>query len=259
MRFAIAFAVSITIAMTQTPFDAAALPASERSREVEARVGPALANEFAVRGLTLGAPVFIRITKTPAELELWVEPQPGGAYALFKTYPICAFSGGPGPKLREGDMQAPEGFYAVAPGRMNPASAYHLSFNLGFPNAYDRAHGRTGSFLMVHGDCVSIGCYAMGDAAIEEIWTAMAAAFRAGQRRIDVHAFPYRMDPASVLTKAGDLPPGWRADLTPAEAIAIGNAGGFAGQLAAGWAAFEATRRPPRISAEGGRYAAAAD
>jgi murein L,D-transpeptidase YafK len=233
-----------------------AVPGSDRSRAVERRVSPGLTAAMAAQGLKLGAPVFVRITKGPAELQLWVETKPGAAYALFKTYPICHFSGGVGPKLKQGDMQAPEGFYPVSAAQMNPQSQFHLSFNLGYPNAYDRAHGRTGSFLMVHGQCVSIGCYAMGDPAIEEIWTAMAAAFRAGQRAIWVHAFPYPMTPANVLERAGDLPRGWRADLTPEQAVAIGNEASWAGQLAAGWAAFEASKKPPRMSMANKRYRA---
>jgi murein L,D-transpeptidase YafK len=204
-----------------------------RSRAAQARVAPRLGREMDAAGLRLGAPVFLRITKQPAELELWVEQSVGGAFVKFRTYPICAFSGAPGPKLRVGDGQAPEGFYAVGPGRMNPASAYHLSFDLGYPNAYDRALGRTGSALMVHGNCVSIGCYAMGDAAIEEIWTAMAAAFRAGQAFVRVHAFPYRMD-APALSDPRNQP--------------------FWANLKQGWDRFEQTKRPPDVSVTGGRY-----
>ncbi|ANM29974.1 2-dehydro-3-deoxyphosphooctonate aldolase [Acidobacteria bacterium Mor1] len=158
--------------------------AVERQREP-------LSRALAHKGLSLGAPIFIRIFKQESELELWVEK--GGRFELFRTYPICTWSGELGPKLRQGDGQAPEGFYFVTPGRMNPRSRYHLSFNLGYPNAYDRAHGRTGDFLMVHGDCVSIGCYAMTDPVIEEIWTLAMAAFDGGQPYFRVHAFPFRL------------------------------------------------------------------
>jgi len=114
-------------------------------------------------------------------------------FHLFRTYPICTFSGELGPKIQEGDDQSPEGFYFVTPIQLNPLSQFHLSFNLGFPNRYDRAHGRTGSFLMVHGNCVSIGCYAMTDPAIEEIYSLADAAFRNGQAFFRVHIFPFRM------------------------------------------------------------------
>src|SRR5690606_37364471 len=97
-------------------------------------------------------PIFIRIFKEESELEVWKQRDDGRFYH-FKTYPICQWSGDLGPKIKEGDRQAPEGFYRVTRHQMNPNSKYHLAFNLGFPNAYDRAHNRTGKFLMVHGDC----------------------------------------------------------------------------------------------------------
>ncbi len=143
-------------------------------------------------GLRFGAPVYIRIFKESKELEVWLKKD--DSFALFKTYPICTYGyGSLGPKLRQGDGQAPEGFYFVTPGRLNPYSKFHLSFNLGYPNQYDRRHGRSGSALMVHGDCVSIGCYAMTDPAIEEIYALVDAAFRNGQPFFRVHIFPFRM------------------------------------------------------------------
>jgi len=116
-----------------------------------------------------------------------------GTFQLSKTYEMCTWSGTLGPKLKEGDGQSPEGFYFIKPSSLNPKSSYHLSFNLGFPNAYDRTHNRTGSFLMVHGDCVSIGCYAMTDDGIEEIYKDVEAAFAGGQVFIRVHIFPFAM------------------------------------------------------------------
>jgi murein L,D-transpeptidase YafK len=168
----------------------AEVPSSPRSREAVSRVEPRLISELRSRGLTLGSPLFVRIFKDEEELEVWIKHL--RTYKLFKTYRICTFSGDLGPKLREGDRQSPEGFYEVRPLQLNPSSAYHLSFNLGFPNRYDRANGRTGSALMVHGSCVSIGCYAMGDRSIEEIYALADAAFRAGHPKFDVHIFPFR-------------------------------------------------------------------
>jgi murein L,D-transpeptidase YafK len=209
--------------------------ASERAAEAARRVTPALAQALHAQDLRLGSALLIRILKLERELEVWVEGAEG--HRLFRRYPICAYSGGLGPKLRQGDLQSPEGFYRVGPGQMNPASRYHLSFNLGYPNAYDRAHGRTGDFLMVHGNCVSIGCYAMGDAAIEEIYTLMAAAFAQGQRAVPVHAFPFRFDRPDVEQRLQD--PRW---------------GDFWRDLREGWNAFERARRPPEIRVEAGRY-----
>ncbi len=189
---------------------------------------------LAGRGITRGDPVFIRIFKVERELELWMRK--AERFTLVKTYPICAFSGKLGPKLKEGDRQSPEGFYQVDRGALNPNSAYHLSFNLGFPNAYDRAHRRTGSYLMVHGDCVSIGCYAMTDSGIEEIYGLVRAALRNGQRQVQVHAFPFRMS-ASNIDRYGDH--AWI---------------GFWRNLKQGYDVFEATLRPPRVQVSGKRY-----
>ncbi|MEE9328986.1 MAG: murein L,D-transpeptidase family protein [Parvularculaceae bacterium] len=144
-----------------------------------------------------GAPVHLRLYKRESVLELWTLSEEG-IFQLAKTYPICTWSGTLGPKLKQGDKQSPEGFYQVTTNSLNPNSRYHLSFNLGYPNAYDRAHGRTGDYLMVHGDCVSIGCYAMTDAGIDEIYGAVEAALTAGQGRVKVHIFPFRMTPENL-------------------------------------------------------------
>ena len=172
------------------------VPSSPRYEAVIKRLTPVLERALEEKGLRLGSPVFIRIFKETNELELWMEK--GARFHPFRTYDICMFSGRLGPKLRSGDLQSPEGFYFVTPGRMNPSSHFHLSFNLGYPNAYDRYHGRTGSALMIHGACVSIGCYAMTDAAIEEIYALADAALRNGQRFFRVHVFPFRMTPEGM-------------------------------------------------------------
>ena len=139
----------------------------------------------------VGDPVFIRISKEESLLEVWVRT--GTEYQHLKDYAICAYSGALGPKLKEGDRQAPEGFYKVKKHQLNPNSKFHLSFNLGYPNKYDRAHDRTGSFLMVHGNCVSDGCYAMTNAKIEEIYDLVESALQKGQKYVQVHAYPFRM------------------------------------------------------------------
>jgi murein L,D-transpeptidase YafK len=209
-------------------------PPGDRAAAAAARVRPALERDLAAASLALGAPVFIRIFKAERELELWLDD--GRRYRLFRTYPICTWSGTLGPKLRQGDGQSPEGFYRVGRGQLNPRSQYHLSFNLGYPNAYDRAHRRTGDFLMVHGSCVSIGCYAMGDAGIEEIYTLLDAALAEGQREAQVHAFPFRFDGRNEASWSGDP---WA---------------GFWRNLREGDEAFSRTGRPPRISVADRRY-----
>ncbi|MFL6799110.1 MAG: L,D-transpeptidase family protein [Xanthobacteraceae bacterium] len=136
--------------------------------------------------------ILVRIFKEEAELEVWKENK-DGRFALLRTYPICRWSGELGPKIKEGDRQAPEGFYPITPGLMNPNSQYHLAINTGFPNSYDRANGRTGDFLMIHGDCSSRGCYAMTDEQISEIYALAREAFFGGQKSFQVQAFPFRM------------------------------------------------------------------
>lgn len=144
------------------------------------------------KGMQPGLPIFVRIFKEESELEVWKAREDGRFYH-FKTYPICNWSGELGPKLKKGDKQAPEGFYAVGPKQMKPDSSFHVAFNLGFPNAYDRAHDRTGEYLMIHGKCKSAGCYAMTDALAEEIYALARESFKNGQTAFAVHAFPFRM------------------------------------------------------------------
>jgi murein L,D-transpeptidase YafK len=138
------------------------------------------------------SPILVRIFKEESELEVWKEDR-SGKFALLRTYPICRWSGELGPKIKEGDRQAPEGFYTITPGLMNPNSSYYLAINMGFPNAYDRANGRTGAFLMIHGDCSSRGCYAMTDEQIAEIYALARESFFGGQKSFQIQAMPFRM------------------------------------------------------------------
>jgi murein L,D-transpeptidase YafK len=175
------------------------LPSSGRSRQAVERQRPLLQRDLAGKGFSWGAPIFIRIFKVEKQLEIWLKQGP--LFKFFKSYPICTYGGkGLGPKIRQGDGKAPEGFYFVTPKQINPHSRYHLSFNLGYPNTYDRMHGYTGSALMVHGDCVSIGCFAMTDEAMEEIYTLADAALKNGQLFFRVHIFPFRMTEINMQT-----------------------------------------------------------
>lgn len=210
------------------------IPETADLAEVRGRVAEPLERQMAAKDLALGAPVFLRIFKEEAVLEVWV--QKGDAFERFRTYDICAFSGELGPKLREGDEQAPEGFYTVGLDALNPASRYHLSFNLGFPNAYDRSLGRSGSFLMVHGKCVSIGCFAMTDLGIEEIYLIVEAALKGGQAEVPVHIFPFRMTAENLAAHEASK---WRE---------------FWANLADGYYRFEETALPPKVSVEDKRY-----
>jgi len=149
-------------------------------------------------GSSPGEAMIIRIFKQDSELEVWKRTK-DGTYKLFKTYPICAWSGDLGPKFKEGDRQSPEGFYSISPGLMNPRSNYYLAFNTGFPNKFDRVWGRTGANLMVHGDCSSRGCYAMTDKGIAEIYALGREAFKGGQKSFQVQIFPFRMTNDNML------------------------------------------------------------
>ena len=212
-------------------------PETQRdSRLIRRPPNPTLQDRLEARGFRFGAPAFIRIFKKEEVLEVWLLKD-NGEYALFLDYPICIYSGELGPKTREGDKQSPEGFYTVGREAMNPNSQYHLSFNLGYPNAYDRAHGYSGSLLMVHGKCVSIGCYAMGDRQIEEIYTLVGAALQRGQPFVRVHAFPFRMTDANLAAYSEHR---WYD---------------FWRMLKPGYDYFERYHQPPEIDVIGGQYA----
>lgn len=151
-----------------------------------------LITEMQTKEMDPHSPILVRLFKQEAELEVWKQDKTG-RFALLTTYPICRWSGELGPKIKEGDRQAPEGFYNITPGQMNPESQFYLSFNMGYPNAFDRSLGRTGSQLMVHGDCSSRGCYAMTDEQISEIYALGRESFFGGQKSFQVQAYPFRM------------------------------------------------------------------
>ncbi len=187
------------------------------------------------KGMATTTPIFVRIFKEESELEVW-KMRDDGRFYHFKTYPICNWSGELGPKQAQGDKQAPEGFYTISQNQMNPNSKFYLAFNLGYPNAYDRALGRTGEALMVHGKCKSAGCYAMTDALAEEIYALARDAFRSGQTSFEVHAFPFRMTQEKLdRFKKHKWYPFWKT-------------------LKEGYDFFEANRIPPAIAVCERRY-----
>jgi murein L,D-transpeptidase YafK len=187
------------------------------------------------QGFKRGDPVFIRVFKSEMTLELWMKR--GDRFALFASYPICYWSGRLGPKLQTGDRQAPEGFYTVSKGQLNPNSRWHRAFDLGFPNLFDRTQGRNGAFLMVHGGCSSIGCYAMTNAVIGEMWSLITAALDAGQERFAVHVFPFRPTEARLRAYSDAPSAAFWADLKP------------------GYDLFQASGIPPEVTLCHGRYA----
>jgi murein L,D-transpeptidase YafK len=184
--------------------------------------------EIENKNMAKESPILVRIFKQESELEVWKEDKTG-QFALLKTFPICRWSGELGPKIKQGDRQAPEGFYTITPGLMNPNSNYYLAINTGFPNAYDRANGRTGAFLMIHGDCSSAGCYAMTDEQIGEIYALARESFFGGQKSFQIQAYPFRMTPLNMAKHRN----------SPHMA--------FWKMLKEGYDHFEVTRREPKV------------
>ncbi|MBY6241368.1 L,D-transpeptidase family protein [Methylosinus sp. Sm6] len=186
-------------------------------------------------GVAKESPTLIRSYKKESEFQIWKQ-RPDGRYVYLKTFPMCRWSGQLGPKVREGDRQAPEGFYSITPGQMNPNSAYYLSFNVGYPNAYDRALGHGGGSIMVHGACSSAGCFSMTDHQISEIYAILRTSFNNGQRAIQMQSYPFKMT-AENLAKHR-LDPNIE----------------FWKQLENGSDHFEATWREPTVGVCGRRY-----
>ncbi len=160
-------------------------------------LSPEMLSLLEQRSMPKDSPILVRIFKEESELEVWKQDTTG-QFQLLKIYPICRWSGELGPKKVEGDRQAPEGFYSITPGLMNPNSNYYLAINTGFPNAYDRANGYRGAFLMIHGDCSSSGCYAMTDEQIGEIYSLARESFLGGQKEFQIQAYPFRMTAANL-------------------------------------------------------------
>src|SRR5262245_61019149 len=172
-------------------------PASQLPAKATQEMSRELLSLFQQKKMPKYSPILVRVFKEEAELEVWKQDVTGH-FQLLKTYPICRWSGDLGPKLHEGDRQAPEGFYEITPELMNPNSNYYLAINTGFPNSFDKANDRDGSFLMIHGDCWSSGCYAMTDAQIADIYSLARDSFVGGQPSFQVQAYPFRLTPANL-------------------------------------------------------------
>lgn len=199
------------------------------------KLTPAVVAEMGKKGMRPEDPVLVRIFKQESELEVW-KADASGRYKLFKTYPMCRWSGKLGPKTKEGDRQAPEGFYHVSAGMLNPQSQYYVSFNLGYPNRLEAALGYSGEALMVHGACSSSGCYAMTDQGVGEIYAIVQKALQSGQERFQVQAYPFRMTAENLARHRGD--PNMQFWLT----------------LKEGYDQFAFSRRQPKVAACERRY-----
>lgn len=172
------------------------LPDSKRANDVRTTVWPRLQKELHDKGFKTGSSIYLRIFKDQDQLEVWIKS--GSRYKLFKSYNICYYSGGLGTKTRSGDRKSPEGFYTIGPKQLNPVSNYHLAINIGYPNKVEQLKKYTGNAVMIHGYCASIGCYAMTDQRIEEIYTLIYKALENGQQKINLDIFPFRMDKAHM-------------------------------------------------------------
>jgi murein L,D-transpeptidase YafK len=203
--------------------------------KAEKPLPPDIVKTMQTKGMTAASPIMLRIYKQENVVEVWKATNTG-RYELLKEYEICKWSGKLGPKFAEGDRQAPEGFYMINQWQMNPNSDYYLAFNLGFPNAYDRAHGRTGTNLMMHGACSSAGCYSMTDERIAEIFALAREAFKGGQKAFQVQAYPFRMTAANMAEHQDD--PNFE----------------FWKMLKEGYDHFEITRAPPKVDVCDKRY-----
>lgn len=181
----------------------AAGAAQAQNAKAEAPIPPATLALMAAKGTSAAAPVLFRAYKKESEIEVW-KKGPAGRFVLVKSFPICRWSGQLGPKRKTGDRQTPEGFYTVPKSQMNPNSRYYLSFDVGYPNAYDRAHGGTGSAVMVHGVCSSMGCFAMTDQTVAEIYAIAREAFRGGQAAFQFQSYPFRMSAANMARHRTD-------------------------------------------------------
>jgi murein L,D-transpeptidase YafK len=186
------------------------------------------------KGVKLADSILIRVFKAESELEIW--KQKGDAYVLFATYPICHWSGSLGPKLRDGDRQAPEGYYTLTKSQTRHVGRWPRSLDIGYPNVLEQSQARTGSMILIHGGCSSIGCFAMTNPVSDEIHQLTVAAMDAGERIVPVHIYPFRMTDTQMAQRS-ESP--WKAYWT---------------NLKEGYDLFERSKRPPIISVCGGRY-----
>lgn len=208
----------------------------DRAQVAIKRNKPLMEKLLSMRGVSLDQPLLMRAFKQEGIIEVWAKSTAENSYKKVKIYPVCAYSGLLGPKEKTGDLQTPEGFYSIKPQYMNPNSSFHLSFDLGFPNRSESARGWTGTDLMVHGDCISEGCYAMTDDNMEELYTLAHMNFQAGHKQFDFHSFPFQMT-SSNMAAYKDNP--WHKFWT---------------ELKVGYDSFEASKRPPKILTSANGY-----
>ncbi|MFC3161972.1 L,D-transpeptidase family protein [Ciceribacter thiooxidans] len=221
--------IALTIGLTgcNDTLDSVVDPSTVKNK-VEYQLPSRVLGEMKAKGMERNSPIALRIFKEEGVLEIW-KAKTNNRFDKIAEYQICAWSGRLGPKVKEGDRQAPEGFYPLSPYHLNPNSKYFLAINTGYPNRYDQANGRNGTNLMIHGACSSSGCYSMTDAQILEIYAFARDAFKGGQQTIQLQAFPFRMTADNMA----------RHQHSPYY--------DFWKMLKVGYDNFEVTKRPPEV------------
>ncbi|RWX74421.1 murein L,D-transpeptidase [Neorhizobium lilium] len=227
----IAFALLTATALTgcNDTLDTTKVDLSSVKNKVQQPLPNSILAEMQKRDMPRTSPIMIRILKEEGKLEIW-KAKADNRFEVIKSYDICAWSGKLGPKVKEGDRQAPEGFYNLSPANLNPNSKYYLAINTGFPNRYDQANGRYGTNLMIHGACSSSGCYSMTDEQILEIYAFARDAFKGGQTSVQLQALPFRMTPENMARHRDNQ----NYD--------------FWKMLKTGYDNFEVTKRPPEVA-----------
>jgi murein L,D-transpeptidase YafK len=212
---------------------------SELSRMAARDALPGMGASLAALSLESGDPIFLRVFKEENELEVWMRGRGNSHYTLFRVYRLRGWSGGLGPKLKEGDRQTPEGFYFGSASRMRPHTRHYLGMDLGFPNEYDSFHGRTGSGLMIHGGKSESGAFVLSPEDMGEVYSLSEAALSGGQRIFRIHVFPFRMTDKR-MEQEWKRQPDWID---------------FWVNLKEGYDFFENANFPPDVSVSTGEYA----
>lgn len=227
----IAFTVLLATALAgcNDTLDSSSIDLKSVKNKVEHPLPSRIIAEMKKKDMPRNSPIMIRILKEEGILEVW-KAKSNGRFDVIRSYEICAWSGKLGPKVKEGDRQAPEGFYDLTQAHLNPNSKYYLAINTGFPNRYDQANARTGSNLMIHGACSSSGCYSMTDEQVQEIYAFARDAFRGGQTSVQLQAFPFRMTAENMARHRNN--PNFE----------------FWKMIKAGYDNFEVTKRPPEVN-----------
>jgi murein L,D-transpeptidase YafK len=197
IRAALVRTLVLSAAFAGTLMSVRCLADNQLPAKATKELSPQLLSLLQQKNMPKHSRILVRIFKEESELEVWKQDATGH-FQILKIYPICRWSGDLGPKVHAGDHQAPEGFYTIKPELMNPNSNYYLAINTGFPNTFDKANDRDGAFLMIHGDCLSVGCYAMTDDQIAEIYSLARDSFLGSQQSFQIQAYPFRMTPANL-------------------------------------------------------------